>query len=304
MADAAEKTVAELEAADDGQPPPEASHHGETLESDPSIKDALPKPLEEYSDEEQAKFHVMKEKLKDDINDSNREWVTDLAILRYLRARKFDVDKAYAMMTNTLKWREEFGVDKIDPKEMEIESTTGKLYVAEHRGHGNRPIVVMRPGKENTKIKEGKIKFFVWNMEMAAREADAAGPEKMIWVIDYANFGFSSLAPGMGKTTIGLMQDHFPERLHVALFVDPPWAFWLFFKIIRPFVDPVTRNKMVTVSGNHAAKRKMIEQHMDPQYFPKHWGGDLEEAHYDHKRHWSRYGTPTLETDQIVDQSS
>ena len=33
--------------------------------------------------------------------------------LRFLRARKFDVEKAYIMFTDCEKWREEFGVDKI-----------------------------------------------------------------------------------------------------------------------------------------------------------------------------------------------
>jgi CRAL/TRIO, N-terminal domain len=38
--------------------------------------------------------------------------VTDLQ-LRFLRARKFDVDKAYIMFTDCEKWRTEFGVDEI-----------------------------------------------------------------------------------------------------------------------------------------------------------------------------------------------
>jgi hypothetical protein len=33
--------------------------------------------------------------------------------LRFLRARKFDVEKAYIMFTDCEKWREEFGVDEI-----------------------------------------------------------------------------------------------------------------------------------------------------------------------------------------------
>ena len=38
----------------------------------------------------------------------------DLYLLRFLRARKFDVEKTFLMFSNFLKWREENGVDSIE----------------------------------------------------------------------------------------------------------------------------------------------------------------------------------------------
>jgi hypothetical protein len=38
----------------------------------------------------------------------------DLYLLRFLRARKFDIEKTFLMFSNFLKWREENGVDSIE----------------------------------------------------------------------------------------------------------------------------------------------------------------------------------------------
>jgi hypothetical protein len=51
---------------------------------------------------------VKKEELTSD------PFIDDYYLLRFLRARKFDMDKTQLMFTNYLKWREDNGVDDID----------------------------------------------------------------------------------------------------------------------------------------------------------------------------------------------
>jgi hypothetical protein len=38
----------------------------------------------------------------------------DAYLLRFLRARKFDLDKTWLMFTQFLNWRKEFGTDEIE----------------------------------------------------------------------------------------------------------------------------------------------------------------------------------------------
>ena len=40
----------------------------------------------------------------------------DVYLLRFLRARKFDLEKTFLMFNNFLKWRVENGVDQIEVK--------------------------------------------------------------------------------------------------------------------------------------------------------------------------------------------
>lgn len=41
------------------------------------------------------------------------EWLDDACLYRYLRARQGHVDKALAMLQNSVKWRQEFGVARL-----------------------------------------------------------------------------------------------------------------------------------------------------------------------------------------------
>jgi len=43
---------------------------------------------------------------------------------------------------------------------------------------------------------------------------------------------------------LNILQDHYPERLGLSLIANVPWLVDIFFKLIRPFIDPVTRAKM------------------------------------------------------------
>ncbi len=57
---------------------------------------------------EKFKEKILKENLLTEFGNYD-----DLYLLRFLRARKFDVEKSFLMFSNFLKWRQELGVDNI-----------------------------------------------------------------------------------------------------------------------------------------------------------------------------------------------
>jgi hypothetical protein len=65
----------------------------------------------------QSQYDVL-EKFRDKILSEgilpNLDNYDDLYLLRFLRARKFDVDKTYNMFSNFIKWRKENDVDNIE----------------------------------------------------------------------------------------------------------------------------------------------------------------------------------------------
>ena len=193
------------------------------------------------------------------------------------RIRQGDVGKAVAQIRATLKWRKEFGVDVIvncfavadteqDTKEhqamrriLEDENATGKIY-ARGYDHEGRSLFYMTPARENTKNELNNMRHLVWNLEKAiactARQSVLVRPEqqapleKINLLIDYEGFKLHN-APPMSTTryTLDILQKHYPERMKHAYLLHPPLVFRAFWALIKTFVYPVTKEKIVFCSG-------------------------------------------------------
>jgi len=178
----------------------------------------------------------------------------DATFARYLRARQWDKEKAVKMLQETLAWREKFGIRSIHDgwqKVIEEENSTGKGYVRGWSTAGN-VLLYLRPEHENTHNHDGNLKHLVYNMERACKCMEADGrAEKLVLLIDY--HGYSLLnAPPMktSQDTLSILQNHYPERLFRAYCIRPPWIFNAFWTMISPFIDPVTYQKIVMLSGS------------------------------------------------------
>lgn len=83
---------------------------------------------------------------------------------------------------DTLEWRRDFRPEVIPPDEVAPEAETGK-HVITGFDKESRPILYLRPGRENTKPSPRQIRYLVWSLERCigtytASDArlDAAGP--------------------------------------------------------------------------------------------------------------------------------
>jgi len=101
-------------------------------------------------------------------------------IPRYMRAAKWRLDDAQKRLRATIEWRREFKPDLIPPDDIKIECETGKMFVIPFyssscdvinrqprrilNGFDNdgRPILYMRPGRENTETSPRQVRHLVW----------------------------------------------------------------------------------------------------------------------------------------------
>ena len=201
--------------------------------------------------------------------------INDQTLLRYLRARNFDVEKAAKMLEDSISWRKEFGVSGSRDgwgSIIELENSTGKLYVRGYDRQGHA-ILYMKPRFENTKDHDGNLKHLVYHMERAIACMDKySKEEKICLVIDY--HGFSMLNSPPMKTsmaTLNILQNHYPERLFRAYMIRPPWLFHAFWSAISPFVDPITRAKIQMISEKDLAE--VLGKDMDLSLIEAEIGG-------------------------------
>lgn len=95
------------------------------------------------------------------------------------------------------------------------------------------------------------------------------------------NFGDRAKNPSVSTalSVLHILQDHYPERLGLALIINVPFLINAFFKIVMPFVDPITRQKV-----------KFNPEIFKDGFFTKdmvmkEWGGESD-FQYEHDKYW------------------
>lgn len=200
-------------------------------------------------------------------------FVSESCLHQYLRARNGDVKKAERMLRNTLKWRAEYKPEEIKWAEVAHESTTGKLYRTPFLDKKRDSVVVMAPGRQNTTDHDGQIRHLVFCLENAVT-CLPAGRESMLWLIDFRGWTLKT-SPPMKTTreTLSILQNHYPERLGMAVLYDPPGAFELFYKLVKPFIDPKTVKKIVFLNSKTKSSVEVIESLFDLENLDASFGG-------------------------------
>ncbi|KAJ2727128.1 hypothetical protein GGI07_000012 [Coemansia sp. Benny D115] len=219
-----------------------------------------------------------------------RKWLTSERQLLYLRANKQDPEKTLKRLRASLEWHCQFRPHAITPEEMKLEGATGKQYVNGYDKDG-RPLIYMFPHRENTKDAKGNLRWVVFTMEQALR-AMPPGVTKLTIVIDVSQYSMSQAVPlSTAREFLHILESHYPERLHKALVLNPPRLFVMFYHIVAPFIDPVTKAKVAFVDGS---KKKSdgadgpwvdILDHVDPDQLQSDVGGKWD-FKYVQEKYW------------------
>ncbi|GME80788.1 unnamed protein product [Ambrosiozyma monospora] len=193
------------------------------------------------------------------LTEDEKAWLTRECILRYLRATKWVVKDAIDRIEGTIAWRREFGIDHqlddskniVTPELISPEGETGKEVVL---GFDNdaRPCLYLKPGRQNTKNSFRQVQHLVFMLERVI-DFMPSGQDSLALLIDFkqhpeiaANVATSKIPPlGVGKQVLHILQTHYPERLGKALLTNMPFLARTFMKLIYPFIDPLTREKLV-----------------------------------------------------------
>ncbi|CAF1129330.1 unnamed protein product [Adineta ricciae] len=212
----------------------------------------------------------------------------DAILLRWLRARKWQVAPAVEMMMDTLKWRHEWGVRRLlDQGESCVnleEWSSGKFY---HMGKDKvgRPVsYVHAEGHIRGQFPmESTEKCLILFMELGRYFAEVPNEEGTV-ILDMGNVGLRNLDYQYIKFMINAMQNHYPECLGLSLVVNAPWSFSTVWSVIRRWLDPVVESKICFLKNIDELK-----DYINPNVIPKRLQGNHADFKY----------TPLTKNDEV-----
>jgi hypothetical protein len=118
-----------------------------------------------------------------------------------------------------------------------------------------RAMAIIRPRTEAVENDDDFILTQVYNVEraIAASEYGSAGTQEMICVVfDFASFKHQ-VAPSVGvvKELVSILESSYSDRLKILIITDPPFWMRTVWGVVKPFVHPDTREKLVMAHGDH-----------------------------------------------------
>lgn len=206
-----------------------------------------------------------------------------LTLLRYLRAFKFDTTKALEGMKSNIIWRKTVGVKEIITKTPEeiLGFDLGALmasYVHYHYGYDKtgRPVLYKKyKSFEASKLKEicgGKfdqiVNYHIWEHEVCAtlclNQSNKLKQtvETMTVVIDVKDMKVSQVSRdflALTKLIAKVDQEQYPETMGKTFIINAPTVFPMVWKMVKPFIDPVTAAKIQVLGGPKAFKPVLQE---------------------------------------------
>ncbi|CAO2206480.1 unnamed protein product [Urochloa humidicola] len=238
--------------------------------------------------EERAVFTFQQELLNRNLlPDKHNDY--HLLLSRFLKARKFDTEKAIQMWSEMLQWRKEFRADTI-LEDFNFEELDEVLCYYPQGYHGvdrqGRPVYIERLGKvEPNKLMhittvDRYMKYHVQEFERAFRDRFPACSiaakrhiDSTTTILDVDGVGlknFSKTARDMLSRMQKIDSDYYPETLHQMFVVNAGSGFKLLWNSVRGFLDPKTASK-IHVLGTKFQNRLL--EVIDASQLPEFLGG-------------------------------
>ncbi|KAF7295509.1 cobW domain-containing protein [Mycena indigotica] len=215
----------------------------------------------------------------------------DATLLRFLRARKFDVQKAKEMLLKAEKWRKEFKVAELVStfdfhEEREVDKYYPQYYHAMDKS--GRPVYIECIGNLNMKAlyacttQERLLQHLVVEYEsflttrLPACSAAVGHPvETSLTILDLGGVSLSNFIRVKdyvnAATTIG--QNYYPELMGAFYIINAPWAFTAIWSVIKKWLDEQTVRKVHIVGGPSVYRPLLLEQ-IDKEMLPQQLGGE------------------------------
>jgi len=219
----------------------------------------------------------------------------DPVVLRFLRARDFNVEKAREMLSASLIWRKKHGVDKI-LSEYQVPAVVRDYFPGGwyHQDKEGRPVFHLRLGQMDVKGivrsigEEGLTKLTLHICEEGLRLSEESSHRlnKPIttWsmILDLDGLNMRHLwRPGVKALLhiIEICEANYPETLGRVLIIRAPRVFPILWTLVCPLIDETSRGKFLFYAGtdgrgeNFALHAGGLKDYIPEERIPDWLGG-------------------------------
>lgn len=206
----------------------------------------------------------------------------DAFLLRFLRARSFNVNHAYKLLVNYYRFKEanpEF-YDNINPLQLRWIGDSDVMQVLPHREQTGRRIMIYKVGNwkpsENTVTDLFTATLVLLELGVLEPRAQVLGG---ICIFDFQGISLShawQVTPSVASKILQIMVTSFPLKVHALHIVFESWVFDIMYNIFKPLLNERMREKIFF----HGNDLESLHNHIDPKYLSKRYGGERPNYRY------------------------
>nr|CDS20754.1 retinaldehyde binding protein [Echinococcus granulosus] len=179
-------------------------------------------------------------------------FVDDIIMTDFLRARKYKLDEAVAMLTSAVEWRREYQPLKADCQYCHDQPGYHCIRQVGHDKIG-RPILYACFAQAFA-TKNHSVDTIMHCVQMLenARHSFKQSATQVVFIIDCMTLPCCN--PNLGKKMASVFSNYYPERLGAAVIVNHKAIFQSIWRTIRKFLDPVTARKVIFLKQKTSQK--------------------------------------------------
>lgn len=216
----------------------------------------------------------------------------DTQLLRFLRARSFNVQAARAMYLKAEEWKKEIELDRLVREfhfdERDVVASHGWCMYFHKTDRLGRPVFIQDLGNMDTTAvfrettPERVIQNFAVTLELAVRHRyEACSVSSGRWVddnmmvINLAGLGLSTFwsMKGQLQQLLGILDNNFPELSGRVQIINAPYMFSTIWSWVKGWLPTATVEKIDIAGSDYHAR---IFEYVSKEDWPKELGGECE----------------------------
>ncbi|XP_024428015.3 alpha-tocopherol transfer protein isoform X1 [Desmodus rotundus] len=202
--------------------------------------------------------------------------LTDSFLLRFLRARDFDLDLAWRLLKNYYKWREECPEISADLHAGSVLGLlrAGYLGVLRARDPTGSRVLIYRIAYWDPKVFTAydAFRLSLITSELIVQEVETQRNGIKV-VFDLEGWLFShafQITPSVAKKISAVLTDSFPLKVRGIHLINVPIIFHAVFSMIKPFLTEKIKERIHMHGANY---KQSLLQHF-PDILPLEYGGE------------------------------